>query len=166
MDDTHTYHLSYIVFHAPGIEAPEQEGVSYFDAPMFDDEGRPVLDYTLAQDMAAWWSQGPRTDRSKEQLGATDLAIIEFRKIIEEQIALVERGEQPMNVFFDRDEIGEMIEFEPRLAARTATGEAAVALFRANYSSDYYNDDVDRYSPSIPLAQELIRRVAEAADQR
>ena len=165
MDDTHTYHLSYLVFHAPGVEAPAQDSVPYFDAPIFDDQGKPVLDYVLSQDMAAWWSQGERTDRSKEQLGATDLAIIEFRKIIEEQIALVESGQQPMNVFFDREEIGEMIEFEPRLAARTKTGETAVALFRANYSSDYYNDDVDRYSPAIPLAQELLRRVAEAADQ-
>jgi len=160
MDDTHTYHLTYVVFHADGIEAPEQASVPYFDAPLFDEEGHPVLDYVLAQDMTAWKSQGERTDRTKENLAATDLAIIEFRKIIEEQIQLVEAGITPMGVSYEEDQWGEIIEFEPRFTDSRASSGTAVGMFRANYSSI---DDVERYSPIIPLVEEFVRRVAEAS---
>jgi phthalate 4,5-dioxygenase len=34
------------------------------------------------QDMAMWETMGPIADRSKERLGASDLAIVEFRKIM------------------------------------------------------------------------------------
>jgi 5,5'-dehydrodivanillate O-demethylase len=159
MDDTNTLHMTYIVFHADGVEAPLQESVPYFDAPLFDEDGAPVLDYVLAQDMTAWWSQGPIYDRSREQLGATDLAIIEFRKIIEEQIATVEAGGTPMGVSYDPAEWGEMIEFEPRITDRGRGSAAAVGALRAKYSSE---DDVERYSPSIPLIEEFVARVRSA----
>src|SRR5207249_6254078 len=34
------------------------------------------------QDMAMWASMGPITDRTRDRLGASDLAIVEFRRIM------------------------------------------------------------------------------------
>ena len=34
------------------------------------------------QDMAMWASMGPITDRARDRLGASDLAIVEFRRIM------------------------------------------------------------------------------------
>ena len=42
--------------------------------------------------------QGPITDRTTESLGVTDVGIILYRKILEEQLRVVEDGGEPMNV--------------------------------------------------------------------
>ncbi|HVB05108.1 MAG TPA: Rieske 2Fe-2S domain-containing protein [Acidimicrobiales bacterium] len=162
MDDTHTYHLSYVLYHVPGVEAPPQPVVPHYEAPIFDAAGQPIVDYVLAQDMAAWWSQGEITDRSEETLGATDLAVIEFRKIIEEQIIAVEEGRDPLNVYYDPAELGECIELEPPIGRDSQRGDLmVVALNRNQFHKGYYEDDVDRYGPATPLAAELMRRAEE-----
>jgi 5,5'-dehydrodivanillate O-demethylase len=157
MDDTHTYHINYALFHAPGIEAPAQESVPYFHAPMVDENGTQILDYVLAQDMAAWCSQGEVTDRSREILGATDLAIIEFRKIIDDQITAVEQGRDPMNVFRDAAELGEIIELEPAIGSKMTFGGGRELIHEG-----YFRDDADRYGPATTLAAELSRKAWEA----
>jgi len=161
MDDTHTYHINYSLFHAPGIEAPKQDSIPYFHAPMYDEDGKPILDYVLAQDMAAWCSQGAITDRTKETLGATDLAIIEFRKIIDEQITAVEEGRDPMNVFRDPSELGEIVNLEPAIGSKMTFGGG-----RERIHEGYYRDDADRYSPAMELASDLSRRAWEAGAYR
>jgi len=45
------------------------------------------------QDIAMWVTMGPIADRSKERLGASDLAIVEFRKQMLEAAIAVRRGE-------------------------------------------------------------------------
>jgi len=81
IDDTHTYHICYQVYAAPpGIDAPKQDVVPYYEAPVYDENGKPILDYVLAQDAIAWWSQGALTDRSQEKLGRTDIPIIFLRR--------------------------------------------------------------------------------------
>ena len=171
MDDTHTYHINYAVFHSPDIEAPKQESIPYYDAPMFDESGELILDYVQAQDMAAWWSQGDITDRSLEQLGATDLAIIEFRKIIEEQIVAVEEGRDPMNTFRDPDQIGECIELSPKIGSKISIGPRQgtdhamtmdpISVSRTLFHKGYYKDEIDRYGPATPIAAEMMRAVDE-----
>ena len=52
----------------------------------------------LGQDQAAWIMQGPISDRTTEKLGVTDVGIILYRKILEEQMQIVEDGGEPMNV--------------------------------------------------------------------
>ena len=171
MDDTHTYHIHYGLFHSPDVEAPHQETVPYYEAPVFDENGEPILDYVLAQDVAAWWSQGDITDRSKEQLGETDLAIIEFRKIIEEPITAVEEGRDPMNVFRDPIEVGDCIEVPPAIGSKITIGPRAgtdhamtidpISVSRTLFHKGYYSDEVDRYGPATPLGAELMRAVEE-----
>jgi len=48
-----------------------------------------------------WYTQGPIADRSEEKLGTSDIGIILYRKLIEENIQAVERGDDPMGVIRD-----------------------------------------------------------------
>jgi len=70
--------------------------------PDVDESGAPpwqYLDTAPGQDMMAWWTQGPIARRDLERLGVSDEGVILFRKLLEENIDKVQRGEDPMNVF-------------------------------------------------------------------
>lgn len=45
------------------------------------------------QDVAMWVTMGPMADRTKERLGASDLAVVEFRKQMLDAVRAFERGE-------------------------------------------------------------------------
>ena len=65
IDDTHTYHINYGCYLAPPqVHVPVQEVIPWYNVPLFDDAGKPLLDFVLAQDAHAWISQGPITDLS------------------------------------------------------------------------------------------------------
>jgi LigXa C-terminal domain like len=51
--------------------------------------------------MAAWVTQGPIAKRELERLGESDKGIILYRRLLQEQLAIVEQGGDPMNVFRD-----------------------------------------------------------------
>ena len=72
--------------------------------PLHDENGQPILDYVLAQDALVW--RGPRRHcrRSQEILGRTDVPIVLLRRQLEEQISLVEQGQDPMNFFPEQSE--------------------------------------------------------------
>jgi 5,5'-dehydrodivanillate O-demethylase oxygenase subunit len=98
IDDTHT--LSYLVFFqasesermGPGDDVPMQ----FF--PMKTPDGKYRLDKVYAQDVMAWESQGAIHDRSQETLGVTDVGVVKFRRMLLEQIKLVQRGGTPIGV--------------------------------------------------------------------
>ena len=72
--------------------------------PALDRRGRPqwnMFDANPPQDLVAWFSQGAITDRTTETLGRSDKGIILFRQMLEENIATVEDGGDPMNTFRD-----------------------------------------------------------------
>ncbi len=97
IDDTTTWHLAYQIYHpAEGVVMPAQETIEPFDVPI---EEYP--EYVLGQDILAWPSQGLITDRSVEKLAETDRGLIMFRKMLEEQMALVAEGQDPINTFRD-----------------------------------------------------------------
>lgn len=99
LDDTHTWHICYEAYAPPGVNVPPQEVVPMYDVPLKDERGDWITDYVLGQDMMGWWGQGEIADRSDEKLGASDKGVIVFRKMLKEQMELVERGGEPMNVF-------------------------------------------------------------------
>ena len=104
VDDTHTMHV-YYVLHVPkpGEKAPPQDPIPYtLDSP-FDEKGRLKSTTVPAQDEAAWIMQGPVTDRTTEHLGATDVGLFMYRKLIEEQFMRLEQGKDPINVHRDPD---------------------------------------------------------------
>lgn len=105
IDDTHTLHVWYTCYVRPG-EVMKQEKIPFYEVPvpMPDAQGQPqwsILDNNSGQDITAWVTQGPITDRSIENLGASDKGVILYRRLLIEQIAKLERGEEPMNVFRD-----------------------------------------------------------------
>jgi 5,5'-dehydrodivanillate O-demethylase len=51
--------------------------------------------------MMAWETQGPVTNRTQEHLGASDEGIILFRKLLREQIEVVQKGGEPLGVVRD-----------------------------------------------------------------
>ena len=110
VDDTHTMHFHYNIYAPPpGVTAPEQETVPYREVPLYAEDGRFAVDFTIGQDQMAWVTQGPLADRAKEKLGESDRGIILYRKMLMEQMEAVERGDEPLNVFRDPGE-NEIIE--------------------------------------------------------
>jgi 5,5'-dehydrodivanillate O-demethylase len=53
------------------------------------------------QDKMAYETSGPVYDRSQEHLGASDRGIIMYRKLLREQIAVVQQGGEPMGLVRD-----------------------------------------------------------------
>lgn len=157
IDDTTTWHVTYDVYiPPPGVIAPEQtSSIAYVDVPLKDENGEWVLDCVLSQDMVAWWSQGPLTDRSVEHLATTDVVVIGYRNLLKEQIELVQKGGEPMNVFRDPAK-NRCIEFE--LAPQRQAG----SQFRNMYHvGTYINDDQERHSPDLYVIKEMMRQAAE-----
>jgi 5,5'-dehydrodivanillate O-demethylase len=99
MDDTHTHHLVYRV----RVPSPDETFVEQTEVPIeypevYKPNGKVRADWVLGQDQAAWIIQGPITDRTDEHLGATDVGIILFRKILNENLQTLEDGGDPINV--------------------------------------------------------------------
>ncbi|MCH8974533.1 MAG: Rieske 2Fe-2S domain-containing protein, partial [Chloroflexi bacterium] len=108
IDDTHTYYVYYNIRSAhPGEDAHQKpEDIPVYRTPMpgVDENGIPLwdlFDNNSGQDHMAWQSQGPRTQRWLEHLGQSDVGIIMFRRLLNEQMDIVEDGGDPMNVFRD-----------------------------------------------------------------
>ena len=105
MDDTHTWHLMYGAYPpAPGVEDYKQDKIPFYEIPLKDEYGRFVTDFVLGQDLMAWVTQGEIADRRQEKLGESDRGIILFRRMLREQMALVEDGGEPMNTFRDPEQ--------------------------------------------------------------
>ena len=107
IDDTHTAHWWYSCYpKRPEDEDQTPEGIPFYNVPLpkLDEQGEPrweLLDNNSGQDIAAWITQGPIADRTLETLGRSDKGIILYRRLLEEQMCIVERGGDPMNVFRD-----------------------------------------------------------------
>lgn len=161
IDDENTWHISYHCYmFPPQAEVPKQDGIPYVDVPIKDETGRYIQNYVLGQDMVAFYSQGQITDRTREHLASSDACIIAYRQMLEEQIALVEQGGTPMNVFSDAPD-------SPRIDPSPVkwADKADSTYYRGNYqlgkTRSYIEDDVDRYCPDKDLIKELYRRTAD-----
>jgi 5,5'-dehydrodivanillate O-demethylase oxygenase subunit len=106
VDRTTTRFMLYSV-HAPdGVEYPEQPQVPDYQIPVYDSNGKHRVDYVEGQDMMAWVTQGPITDRTVEHLGRSDVGVTMLRRMFKEQMSAVARGDDPLGVYRDfRDRI-------------------------------------------------------------
>lgn len=105
LDDTQTLHVWYTCYAQPKGTSSQEE-ISFYEVPVPTPDGRgqpqwALLDNNSGQDIAAWTTQGAIADRSTENLGLSDKGIILYRRLLKEQIAKLELGEDPMNVFRD-----------------------------------------------------------------
>ena len=169
IDDTNTYHINYGCYIAPDqIIVPQQDVIPWYEVPLFDEKGKPLLDFVLAQDAHAWISQGPVTDRTREHLGRTDVPIIFMRQQFEEQMLLVEDGGEPINVFRDPSTMPDLIhggKWDENDASVTG-GRSALSSFRSAYHKGYGIDDADRYGPMMPRIIEMMRQTEELANAK
>lgn len=109
MDDEHTMHFWYYTKPRPA-GAPPQTSIPRWEMHYQHEDGSLVTDNVNAQDMLAWITQGPRSDRTTERLGNSDKGVILYRNLLLEQAEKVERGEDPLGVIRD-PERNRMIEF-------------------------------------------------------
>ncbi|MFI5266156.1 MAG: Rieske 2Fe-2S domain-containing protein, partial [Chloroflexota bacterium] len=100
VDDTHLIVFHYFTHLRQPGDAPQTD-VPFYEVPAKHADGSYVVDTVLGQDMMAWATQGAIADRTSERLGTTDRGLILFRKLLQEQIDKVERGEDPMGVVRD-----------------------------------------------------------------
>jgi 5,5'-dehydrodivanillate O-demethylase oxygenase subunit len=91
VDETHTllFHVTFTPYVDGKLpELPESVGFHLAD----------FVQTIFQQDYEAIISQGPIYDRTRERLGTSDRGIVLLRKILREQMALVQRGEEPSGV--------------------------------------------------------------------
>ncbi len=99
VDDTSTLHFWYSCYlPPPGGTAPRQDTIPVYDVPFRDAHGAPLLDFIDGGDIMAWVSQGAIADRTREMLVDTDHGIVLLRRLLFEQIARVQAGEDPLGV--------------------------------------------------------------------
>jgi 5,5'-dehydrodivanillate O-demethylase oxygenase subunit len=99
VDDVTTIQIGYrTVALAPGVK-PGPTTVRYLD--IFEKDGSIKGDTIPKQDFVAWIGQGPISDRTKEHLTAVDKGVILYHKMLEENMARVERGEEPIGIIRD-----------------------------------------------------------------
>jgi len=105
IDDHTTAHWWLRSFQKEPGDAPQSDvEVPFVELPIpsLDRRGRPqweMFDANPPQDLVAWFSQGVIQDRTTEVLGRSDKGIILFRQMLEENIAKVEDGRDPINTF-------------------------------------------------------------------
>ncbi len=101
-DDHNTWHLEFAVFILPPqVSVPKQEHLPVTHYPLYNERGRLIIDDVLTQDHAAWLAQGIIPDRRMEHLGESDKGIILYRKLLEEQVAVVQDGGDPLGTIRD-----------------------------------------------------------------
>jgi 5,5'-dehydrodivanillate O-demethylase len=147
MDDTHIYHIDYNVFLPPaGCQAPPQDVVPIHEVPMYDEGRRLLTESIISQDYMVWLAQGAIVDRSLEKLAESDRGIILFRRLLRQQMAIVEDGGQPMNVFRDPEKNGSLATTQE---ANTYMGDARTMLETGDEARI-------RFGPRVPEIQGLL----------
>jgi 5,5'-dehydrodivanillate O-demethylase len=101
VDDTHTQ-----VFRVNFVPSDAEKSPPEVEVPFrYSQLKKGARDYDMsmvsAQDSMAWETQGPITDRTQERLGTGDAGIISLRKLLKEQIEIVQKGLDPIGVIRD-----------------------------------------------------------------
>jgi 5,5'-dehydrodivanillate O-demethylase len=99
IDDENTLSVSWFFMRVPkGREPYVQDKVPTWVSPIKDANGRWISSHVINQDIIAWVGQGAIADRTKENLGASDLGIAMMRKRYFEELDAVARGEEPKGI--------------------------------------------------------------------
>jgi 5,5'-dehydrodivanillate O-demethylase len=153
LDDTHTWQLWYTVYR-PRIEVEPQVSVPMYDVPIYGDDGRFVTDFGRGQDAMAWATQGEVIPRNLEHLGVSDTGVILYRRLLQQQMERMTRGEDPMNVHRG-GQVDEVIDLP---------GESGEAFFGGarNAARSFYQS---RNSPVVDYARMIFSKAAAQADE-
>ncbi len=114
VDDTHTRVIWVGLREYTGEQRGKNQAEVSFryepDEPF--DINKPDFSTFYGQDRAVWETQGAIYDRSQETLGASDRGIVMFRRMLAEQIDLVEQGKEPTVAVVRAAKDKQMIVFE------------------------------------------------------
>jgi 5,5'-dehydrodivanillate O-demethylase len=78
-----------------------QKSIPGWRGPVKDDSGRWISSHVMNQDFIAWIGQGTIADRTQEHLGTGDRGVILLRQRLFEDLAAMERGEDPKGLIRD-----------------------------------------------------------------
>ena len=98
IDDENTLHFECSTRDVKEGEAPRFE---VGQEPWHDEKGGFITDTILGTDYMAWITQGPIAPRNYEHLGLVDKSVILYRQLLSENIAKVQRGEDPLGTIRD-----------------------------------------------------------------
>jgi 5,5'-dehydrodivanillate O-demethylase oxygenase subunit len=103
IDDEHTLFVIWHFTPVPLERRPYVQGrIPTWEAPVIDPlTGRFVTTHIDNQDFVAWSGQGAIADRTREHIGPSDRGIIMMRKRFFDDLARVERGEDPSGLIRD-----------------------------------------------------------------
>ena len=102
IDDTNTLHIRYRTqLRVPGA-APKPLKVMHEN--LYNEHGKIVPNKIPLQDMLVWIAQGPISNRTTEHLAASDTGIVLYRRMLNEALDAVARGEEPLGVVRERSE--------------------------------------------------------------
>ncbi|MGH7772760.1 MAG: Rieske 2Fe-2S domain-containing protein [Candidatus Binatia bacterium] len=102
LDDTHTQIYRIVRLNAnKGLSGKALDDLPIEYVMTKNEEGEFNMDTFPSQDAMAWETQGAITDRSRELLGESDRGITMVRKLLRDQIRIVEQGGEPMGLVRD-----------------------------------------------------------------
>lgn len=134
IDDERTLSLVWHADPVPEDRRPyRQDVIPCWWAKMHAEDGTPLTSHVLHQDVVSWEGQGTIADRTKEHLGRGDRGVQLFRKRLLNDIAAVERGEDPSGLIRDAD-ANQCIKWPydaSRLLGRPVTTNSVQAKLRA-----------------------------------
>ena len=76
--------------------SPSSRVVPDYQIPVLDEDGRHRTDYVEGQDIMAWVTQGPITDRTVEHLGRSDVGVTMLRRMFKAADGAGRDGEDPL----------------------------------------------------------------------
>jgi 5,5'-dehydrodivanillate O-demethylase oxygenase subunit len=135
VDDVHTMHYVYWARKRTDGQPPNPMEIKHLD--LFEKDGTFIGDpcAVVTQDMIAWVGQGPISDRTRENLASSDKGVIIYHKLLFENLARIERGEDPLGIVRDRAENEPMIDINRVDAGYASFGHRSFGL-SASVQSD------------------------------
>jgi 5,5'-dehydrodivanillate O-demethylase len=160
IDDTHTWHLWYTAYRPEGVAYEPQQSTPSYEVPLFDADGKRILDFIDGQDIAAWAGQGTIADRSKETLGASDVGVAMLRRMCRTELDRMEAGHDPLGTVRD-PVVNQRIDL-PMEKNKYGGGDA--------FREELFTFQAIRYSPIRDYVRDLFRegvraRAAKATPQ-
>jgi len=103
IDDENTLSIGWFFNRVPTDREPYEQGrIPYWTSPIKDPEtGRWITSHVMNQDFIAWVGQGVNADRTQEHLGKSDRGVFMIRKRFFDDMAAIEKGEEPKAVYRD-----------------------------------------------------------------
>jgi 5,5'-dehydrodivanillate O-demethylase len=105
IDDENTLSVCWFYTRVPRGREPYVQGkVPTWHGPVKDAQGNWITSHVINQDIIGWVGQGVIADRSRENLGASDVGITMMRKRFFDELAAVANGAEPKGILRSANE--------------------------------------------------------------